>query len=65
MAEIADKVRSIDIIKEAATKIRNSLLDINFNLGDRFSDVSDLQDSWNNMTVPEILMNFLSVLFDI
>ena len=41
MEEIADKVRTIDIIKEAANKIRNSFLDIN--LGDRFSDVNDLQ----------------------
>ena len=63
--EIADKIRSIDIIKEAASKIINSLLDSNFNLGDRFSDVNDLQNSWKNMTVPEPLMNFLSVLFDI
>ena len=57
--EVADKVRSSDTIREAAHEIRQSLLDYDFNLDDRFGDAQHLQLSWNAIFLPEPILSFL------
>ncbi len=62
--EVVDIVRSIDPVKDAAKLIRKALLDSDFGLEDRFCDSHDLQYSWNNMKIPEVVLDFLTTLFN-
>ena len=62
--DMADKIRLTDPINECATILRNSLMDVNFGLQDKFCDASDLEDSWNNIDIPQPLLKFLSVMYN-
>ena len=63
-ADMADVIRSSSPITQCASTIRNALLDFNFDLEDKFCDSVDLQDSWNNMNIPDELLTFLCVLLN-
>ena len=65
VAEIALRLKNQDILKEAASKIREDLLKVDFGLGDSFCDSFDLQESWEKTRMPESLLTFLSVLYNI
>ena len=64
MADVINTVRATDVIKEAAVEMRNALLNMDFNLDNKFCDAHELQDSWRNTVVPDTLMTFLSALFN-
>ena len=36
---------------------------VNFGLQDKFCDASELEDSWNNIDIPQPLLKFLSVMY--
>lgn len=43
------------------------LLDVNFNINDRFCDAADLKESWDTDTIPDpllSLLNFFATLFN-
>ena len=61
--EIVDSLRSTDIVEKCALLIRESLLETNFDLGDKFCDANDLRQSWTNTPLPEVLLRFFGVLF--
>ena len=61
--EIVDSLRSTDIVEKCALLIRESLLETNFDLGDKFCDANDLRQSWTNTPLPEALLRFFGVLF--
>lgn len=50
---MADKIRVTDPIKECAAIIRQCLLEVDFDLQDRFCDATDLKTSWNAVPIPE------------
>ena len=57
---IAETVRTSDPISQSADMIRQCLLDMNFDLQDRFCDSKDLEIAWENMVIPKPLLNFFS-----
>ena len=63
-ADMADVIRSSNPITQCASTIRHALLDFNFDLQDKFCDSVDLQDSWDNMNIPDELLTFLCVLLN-
>ena len=64
--QLADTIRNQtrDPIQESAKIIRDSLLVQDFDLNDKFCDANDLEEAWNNMTIPEPLVTFFSVVFN-
>jgi len=60
---MAETIRSTDPIKQCAELIRQSLLDTDFELNDRFCDANDLKTSWNNVNIPEPLLKFFEALY--
>ena len=62
--DVAQTIRNTDPIKECAQQIRKSLLDVDFNLNDRFCDAADLEESLNAISIPDPLLNFFAVLFN-
>ena len=62
--EVIDNLRSTDIVDKCAMLLRESLLETDFNLGDKFSDANDLRQSWTNTPVPEVLLRFFGGLFN-
>ena len=49
---IANIPKSQDTTKDAAIKIRQALLNTNFELGDKFCDSEELENSWYNKNIP-------------
>jgi len=60
---VAETIRSTDPIKQCAELIRQSLLDTDFELNNRFCDANDLKTSWNNVNIPEPLLKFFKALY--
>jgi len=60
---MAETIRSTDPIKQCAELIRQSLLDTDFELNDRFCDANDLKTPWNNVSIPEPLLKFFEALY--
>lgn len=52
-------------MKEAATIIKESLKNVNFNLEDTYCEEEKLRSSWYNATIPQKITPFFSELFDI
>ena len=63
--DIVNILRSQDTMKGAAIKIRQALLNINFNLGDKFCDSKELENSWHNTNIPHTIVSFFAELFNI
>ena len=64
-ADMVNQLRDIDPIRMCADMIRSSLLEVDFNLDDSFCDASDLEDSWNEMVMPDPVARFFSSLFKV
>ena len=64
ISDMAETIRSTDPIRQCADIIRQSLLDIDFDLEDRFCDANDLRTSWNAVPVPEPLLKFMATLYN-
>ena len=61
---IVEKIRNSNPMNESAEIIRNILLEQADPLKDKFCDASDLADAWDNMKIPEPILEFLCVLFN-
>ena len=61
---MAETIRSTDPIRQCTDIIRQSLLDIDFDLQDRFCDANDLRTSWNAVSVPELSLKFMATLYN-
>lgn len=61
--DMAETIRSIDPIKVCADRIRKALLEIDFDLEDRFCDSKDLEMAWKNVSIPDPLLSFFATLF--
>ena len=61
---LAETIRSTDPIRECAEAIRNGLLEMNFDLQDRFCNANDLETATANMVIPEPLLKFFAVLYN-
>ena len=59
---MAAKIRSIDIIKDAALILRDELMNTKFDLDDKFCDAQDLRDSWINGIIKPNTEYFLATL---
>lgn len=64
-ADLAIKLKNQDSMKEAGTKLRESLMDVDFGLQDSFCDSTDLKASWERTMMPAPLLTFLSALFKV
>ncbi len=62
--QMADNIRSSDPIIECARVLRRSILDIDFGLQDKFCDSHDLETSWDNIVIPNTVLNFFALLFN-
>ena len=51
--DIARKVRSIDVVKDAACILREEMKSTNFGLEDKYCDAFDLKDAWANGQIKE------------
>ena len=60
---MAETIRSTDPIQQCAELIRQSLLDTDFELNDRFCDANYLKTSWNNVNIPKPLLKFFEALY--
>ena len=56
---------SINKIKSAAKIIRQSLLQIDFGLQDKFCHAEELKFAWKNTKIPDELLTFFAELFNI
>ena len=65
MEDVIQRLRSLNNIKVAAETIRNSMLEENFNLEDKFCDAEELKHSWKAMRLPQTVCAFFYVLFNI
>lgn len=63
--EMADKIRSTDHIRTCAESLRNVLLETDLGLQDKFCDANELEQAWNNITIPEPVLTFLSSLCNV
>lgn len=61
---LAETIRTTDPIRQCAALIRQSLMEVDFDLQDRFCDTNDLKRAWNTTTIPESLLKFLATLFN-
>ena len=52
-------------MKDAAIKIHQALLNMNFNLGNKFCDSEKFENSWHNTNVPDTIVSFFAELFNI
>ena len=50
-------------MKDATVKIRQALLNMSFNLGDKFCDSEELKNSWHNTNIPDTILLFFAELF--
>ena len=50
-------------MKDAAIKISQALLNMNFNLEHKFCDSEELENSWHNTNKPDKIVSFLAELF--
>ena len=64
-AELAVKINNLDVMKKSGEQLRQSLLDVDFGLDDKFCDADDLKDAWENTIMPSELSTFFSSLFNI
>ena len=63
--QVANKLRSVDFIKETAKIIRQSLLETDFSLDDEFGDAKQLEESWETTPIPHPLIEFLCELLNV
>ena len=63
--DVVQKMKSIDIVKDTARMIRQSLNTVEFGLDDKFGDAEELASSWNRCELPDILISFFATLFNI
>ena len=61
---IVKKMHSLDNIKTAAATIRQSLLDLDFGLDDKFCDAEELKEASRKKVMPDVLLTF-STLFNL
>ena len=54
---ILKKEEMTDSIRTSAEEIRESIKKVDFDLGDRFCDSNDLQESWVTIKIPDLLFN--------
>ena len=60
LRDIVKKMRSLDNIKTTAATIRQSLLDLDFGLDDKFCDAEELKEAWRKKVMPDVLLTFFS-----
>ena len=58
--ELASEIKNLDIIREAAERLRQYMLEIDFGLSDRFCDAAEIQESWEGTSMPDDWMHFFS-----
>ena len=63
--DVIYKLRSLDEIKIAAEKLRKSLLSFDFELSDKFCDVGELKEAWENKSMPDEFLTFFAEIFNI
>ena len=65
MRDVIKKLRSLNTVKIAAQTIRHCLLEADFSLEEKYSDVQELNHSWKDMVLPAGLGAFFSVLYSV
>ena len=58
-------MRSLDNIKTAPATIKQSLLDLDFGLDDKFCDAEKLKEAWRKKVIPGVLLMFFSTLLNL
>ena len=51
--DILNKLQSLDTTKAVATKLRESLLSVDFNLNNKFCDAEELRELWQTTKMPD------------
>ena len=62
-ADLAAKLKHLNIYKEAGKRLRDLLLKVDFGLGHSFCDADDLKDAWENHSMPDEICTFFSSFF--
>ena len=63
MQDVIRRLQSINIYKEVDSNLSDVILSTSFDTDDKFGEVNELQNSWQNITIPEELVYFFSALF--
>lgn len=58
------RLSSVNIIENIAKLIKESLSKVIFGLNDRFCEMLDLEDVWNDLEIPDPLLKFFSIFFN-
>ena len=62
--KMVESTLCFDPIEQAASILRKALIDVEFDLNDRFCDANDLEESLNNTKIPEPILRFFATLFN-
>ena len=62
---LAETIRNAEPVKDCANILRDSLLEYDFGLEDRFCGASDMRAAWVNIVIPKPVLDFLKVLFNV
>ena len=63
--DVVNILHSQDTITDAATKVRKSFFNLDFGLDNKLCDSEELQQSWYKTNIPDELISFFSVLFNV
>ena len=63
MQDVIQRLQSINIYKEVDSNLSDVILSTSFDTDDKFGEVNELEHSWQNITIPEELVYFFSILF--
>ena len=61
--ELADKIRSQNLMVESGKRLREALKKCDFDLHDKFCDSTELDGAWEHMDMPDDVLNFFAGVF--
>ena len=60
---MADTIGATDPLKTCANILRDSFLNVDYGLNDKFCDATEMKHSWDSTDIPEDIMKFFAALF--
>ena len=63
--DVVEKVRSINVIRDAASTLRSVFMRQTFDLDNKYCDAEELRTSWDNTILPDKVKKFFSNFFNI
>ena len=65
VSDVVNTIRSTDISRTDGLEIRKALMTLEFGLENKFCDAQELENAWENTSIPDTVITFLAALFNI